>query len=101
MASAAGWTNIGNRRVRNDDVGNPTVETSAIVVEQPSGYVFSATDDEDDQLQHPVTGDVLTTAASFACFADIQSGADGGFINWVDSVDGHADVAEDEVMDAL
>jgi hypothetical protein len=98
------YTNIGNMRVRHDDV-DPDVETSAIIVEQPSGYVFNdglvpgvSVDHDDNQLYHRVTGVPLTTPASFVVFVN---GLTYEFLDdWYTGADGHADPAE-AAVDAI
>jgi hypothetical protein len=86
------YTNIGNRRVRKDDVANPTLETSATIIEQPEGYIFDSSNHNNNKIKHPITGVEWTAPASFACFAGSMNWDD--FIGYHDGPTGDADEAE-------
>jgi hypothetical protein len=101
MASADGWTNVGRRRIRMDDVGEPTRETSWIEIEQPGGYVFDETDDENSVPNHVTTGIPLSTPVECGVAWDIQSRPLHGWDDYYVSVDGDVDVIEAIVMTGL
>jgi hypothetical protein len=100
MPGTAGYTNVGNARVRTD--GADDRETSRIFIKQPPGGVFDVTDHNDDQV-YTRDGDgalVVAPVAEFAVSVNISPTVHG-FIGAYVSESGTSTAVETVIDDIL